>query len=155
MATRQADLARIRDQVGRALEDFLGRQHAALGDIGPDMLPWVDVITELLAGGKRLRPAFCYWGWRAAGGEDCPQIYAAAAALELLHASVLVHDDVIDASDTRRGQPSVHRRFAARHAAREWRRAAPPVGAPKAPPVAELPLVSVPPPVLPTPAAPR
>ncbi len=129
MATRQADLARIRDQVGRALEDFLGRQHAALGDIGPDMLPWLDVITELLAGGKRLRPAFCYWGWRAAGGEDCPQIYAAAAALELLHASVLVHDDVIDASDTRRGQPSVHRRFAARHAAREWRGSAGSFGA--------------------------
>src|SRR5258707_8701417 len=99
------------------------------------MLPGLVVITELLAGGKRLRPAFCYWGWRAAGSEDCPQIYAAAAALELLHASVLVHDDVIDASDTRRGQPSVHRRFAARHAAREWRGAARPLGAGTASPL--------------------
>src|SRR5258708_34158686 len=98
MATRQADLARIRDQVGRALEDFLGRQHAALGDIGPDMLPWLDVITELLAGGKRLRPAFCHWGRRAAGGEACPQIYAPAAALELLHPSAPVPHDVTDAS---------------------------------------------------------
>ena len=71
--------------------------------------------------GKRLRPAFCYWGWRGAGGADGPEIYAAAAALELLHASALVHDDVMDASDTRRGQPSVHRRFAARHTAGGWR----------------------------------
>ena len=116
MATSDAGLAGIRDQVGLALEDFLGRQRAALGGIGADLLPWLDAITGLLAGGKRLRPAFCYWGWRAAGGQDCPQIYAAAAALELLHASALVHDDVMDASDTRRGQPSVHRRFAARHA---------------------------------------
>jgi geranylgeranyl diphosphate synthase, type I len=121
MATSQADLPRIRDRVGHALEIFLGQQRAVLGGIGPDMLPWLDAITELLAGGKRLRPAFCYWGWRAAGGGDRPEIHSAAAALELLHAGALVHDDVMDASDTRRGQPSVHRRFAARHAAGAWR----------------------------------
>jgi geranylgeranyl diphosphate synthase, type I len=121
MAPSQADLPRIRDRVGHALEDFLGQQRAVLGDIGPDMLPWLDAIAELLAGGKRLRPAFCYWGWRAAGGGDQPGIHAAAASLELLHASALVHDDVVDASDTRRGQPSVHRRFAARHSAGGWR----------------------------------
>ena len=121
MATSQADLPRIRDRVGHALEDFLGQQRAVLGGIGPDMLPWLDAIAELLAGGKRLRPAFCYWGWRAAGGGDRPEIHAAAASLELLHASALVHDDVMDASDTRRGQPSVHRRFAARHSAGGWR----------------------------------
>jgi len=129
MATSDAGLAGIRDRVGLALEDFLGRQRAALGGIGADLLPWLDAITGLLAGGKRLRPAFCYWGWRAAGGEDCPQIHAAAAALELLHASALVHDDVMDASDTRRGQPSVHRRFAARHAEGGWRGSAESFGA--------------------------
>jgi geranylgeranyl diphosphate synthase, type I len=121
MATSQAELPRIRDRVGHVLGDFLGQQRAVLGGIGPDMLPWLDAIAELLAGGKRLRPAFCYWGWRAAGGGDQPEIHAAAASLELLHASALVHDDVIDASDTRRGQPSVHRRFAARHSAGDWR----------------------------------
>ena len=121
MATGQADLPRIRDRVGRVLDGFLGGQRAVLAEISPDMLPWLDATTGLLAGGKRLRPAFCYWGWRGAGGEDGPEIHAAAAALELLHASALVHDDVMDASDTRRGQPSVHRRFAARHAAGGWR----------------------------------
>ena len=121
MATSRAALPAVRDQVGRALTDFLGRQRPALAGISQDLLPWLDAIGELLAGGKRLRPAFCYWGWRAMGGEDCAPIHTAAAAIELLHASALVHDDVMDASDTRRGRPSVHRQFAARHAARGWR----------------------------------
>ncbi len=92
-----------------------------LAAISAELLPWLAVIEELLAGGKRLRPAFCYWGWRAAGGTDCPEIITAASALELLHASALVHDDVMDASATRRGRPAVHRRFAARHAVGGWR----------------------------------
>ncbi|HVB42237.1 MAG TPA: polyprenyl synthetase family protein [Streptosporangiaceae bacterium] len=121
MASSPADLIRIRSQVGAALSDFLGRQRDDLARIGTDLVPCVDAITDLLAGGKRLRPAFCYWGWRACGGTDEPAIFAAAASLELLHASALVHDDVMDASDTRRGQPSVHKRFAATHASAGWR----------------------------------
>jgi geranylgeranyl diphosphate synthase type I len=121
MASSPADLPRIREQVGRVLEEFLDRQRRRLSGIGDEMMPCIDAITDLLDGGKRLRPAFCYWGWRACGGEDCPQILAAAAALELLQASALVHDDVMDGSDTRRGQPAVHRRFAARHDADGWR----------------------------------
>jgi geranylgeranyl diphosphate synthase type I len=114
MASDPAGLARIRLEVGTALARFLDGQRAVLAAVGPDLLPWIGSMTDLLAGGKRLRPAFCYWGWRAAGGEDRPEIYAAAAALELLHASALVHDDVMDASDIRRGKPAVHRQFAVR-----------------------------------------
>jgi geranylgeranyl diphosphate synthase, type I len=113
----QANLGRIRAEVARALEAFIARQREALGAVGDDLLPCLDAMEGLLAGGKRLRPAFCYWGWRAAGGRDCPEIYTAAAALELLQASALVHDDVMDASDTRRGRPAVHRQFASRFAA--------------------------------------
>jgi geranylgeranyl diphosphate synthase, type I len=114
MASDPAGLIRIRAEVARALEQFMRGQRGVLAAIGDDLLPWIEVMTDLLAGGKRLRPAFCYWGWRAAGGADIPQIYAAAAALELLQASALVHDDVMDASDTRRGRPAVHRQFTAR-----------------------------------------
>src|SRR5215469_5944178 len=113
----QANLGRIRTEVARALEKFLARQRETLGAVGDDLLPCLDAMAGLLAGGKRLRPAFCYWGWRAAGGRDCAEIYSAASALELLQASALVHDDVMDASDTRRGKPAVHRQFASRFVA--------------------------------------
>lgn len=129
MASSPGDLDRIRSQVGAALDDFIARQRASLAEISPDLHPCADAVTDLLAGGKRLRAAFCYWGWRACGGADTPAIFAAAAALELLHASALVHDDVMDASDTRRGQPSVHRRFAASHQAAGWQGSAERFGA--------------------------
>ena len=81
--------------------------------------------TELLAGGKRLRAGVLLLGLaRRAAARTAREIFAAAAALELLHASALVHDDVMDGSDTRRGQPAVHRRFAARHAAARLARVA-------------------------------
>ena len=121
MGTDPAALGHIRDQVGCALRGFLDQQREVLLATGDELLPGLAALTELLAAGKRLRPAFCYWGWRGAGGEDCPPILAAAAALELLHAGALVHDDVMDGSDTRRGRPSLHRMFAARHAAQRWR----------------------------------
>lgn len=114
MANDPAQLSRIRHAVGEALGAFLGRQLGVLAAIGDDMLPWIDTMGELLASGKRLRPAFCYWGWRASAGPDCPEVFRAAAALELLHASALVHDDLMDASDTRRGHPAVHKQFASR-----------------------------------------
>lgn len=79
----------------------------------------------VLRGGKRLRPAFAYWGWRAVSddpgpdgvSEDAMRLFA---ALELLHACALVHDDVIDASGTRRGMPTVHMHFAEVHRAGDW-----------------------------------
>jgi geranylgeranyl diphosphate synthase type I len=119
--TGQAGLSRIQHAVGAALDDFLGRQRARLAGISEELLPWLDVAATLLGTGKRLRPAFCYWAWRGAGGADCPEILYAAAGLETLHASALIHDDVMDCSDIRRGRPSAHRQFAAQHAARAWR----------------------------------
>src|SRR5579875_2869698 len=124
-----ADLARVRGEVEAALGGFIRRQRRDLAALSPELTACADAIADLLAGGKRLRAAFCYWGWRACGGADVPAIFAAAASLELLHASALVHDDLMDASDTRRGQPSVHRRFAAVHADGGWRGSADAFGA--------------------------
>ncbi|MDN5855898.1 MAG: polyprenyl synthetase family protein, partial [Actinomycetia bacterium] len=74
-----------------------------------------------VSGGKHLRPSFCYWGWRAAGGDpDARGIVRAASSLEWLQASALVHDDVMDGSDVRRGRPSAHRSFEARHRDANW-----------------------------------
>ena len=101
------------DRVQSALDAFLETQAAPLAELGPDAAPLVAAAREAVSGGKRLRAAFCYWGWRAAGGRDDERVVVAAAALELVHASALVHDDVMDASDVRRGRPAAHRRFAA------------------------------------------
>ena len=120
MTSGSAALGHVRDRVDRALQAFLGEQREVLVAAGQDLLPVTESISGLLAGGKRLRPAFCYWGWRGAGGPDCPEIFHAAASLELLHAGALIHDDLMDASDTRRGQPSLHRQFEARHARSQW-----------------------------------
>ncbi|MEV4665193.1 polyprenyl synthetase family protein [Micromonospora echinofusca] len=110
----------LRARFDAALAAFLDRQ----GRDWPDGAPR-GVFTALhrfvLAGGKRLRPLFCYWGWRGADGVDGAPIVTAAAALELFHAFALIHDDILDGSDRRRGGPSVHRLFADLHARSSWR----------------------------------
>jgi geranylgeranyl diphosphate synthase type I len=110
----------LRVRVEKELEAFLESQQEVLDAVADDVLPMLDAARALLSGGKRLRPAFAYWGWRGAGGDDTPEIIPAVAALELLQACALIHDDVMDGSDTRRGAPSVHRRFASLHRAAGW-----------------------------------
>jgi geranylgeranyl diphosphate synthase type I len=115
------DRARLRARVEVALTAFLEGQRARLDRIDAALTPVADAIeTLVLGGGKRLRPAFAYWGYRGAGGDDRDEIVTAVASLELVQASALIHDDVMDASDTRRGQPSLHRRFEARHRDGGW-----------------------------------
>ncbi len=100
---------------------FLDRQDARLVAVGNETGELVRAVRELLGGGKRLRPAFGYWGWRGAGMPDDERIVTAAAALELFQACALIHDDVMDGSDTRRGQPAAHRRFGRLHGSAGWR----------------------------------
>lgn len=87
----------------------------------PDQVMMQTVADLLLRAGKRLRPMLCLWGWRGAGGEDREEAVAAATSLELLQGCALIHDDVMDNSDLRRGGPTVHRELAEAHAARGWR----------------------------------
>lgn len=108
------------ERVHAALTGFLDEQTAALGDVAEDLAPVLRELRALVSGGKRLRPAFCYWAWRGLGGDDSDAIVAAASSLELLQACALVHDDVMDRSDTRRGRPSAHRVFEAVHRAAGW-----------------------------------
>lgn len=110
----------LRSRVEHELREFLREQGEQLTRVDDNLVPPLEVLKDLLAGGKRLRPAFCYWGWRGAGGKDCDEIVTAAAALELLQASAILHDDVMDDSDLRRGKPAAHRRFAGLHRERAW-----------------------------------
>jgi geranylgeranyl diphosphate synthase type I len=84
--------------------------------------PLIALRALVLAGGKRLRPAFCHWAFVGAGGApDDPLVADAGAALELLHTFALVHDDVMDGSNRRRGLPAIHRQFMTRHDDAAWR----------------------------------
>nr|WP_306423110.1 polyprenyl synthetase family protein [Paenarthrobacter aurescens] len=89
--------------------------------VSADVAPLIGSIANLVTGGKRLRALMCYWGWRGAGGHaDDPDIITAGCALELFQAAALIHDDIIDRSDTRRGGPSVHKRFGQLHEMNAW-----------------------------------
>jgi geranylgeranyl diphosphate synthase, type I len=121
MSQHPADRAALRSRVEAALVAFLGRQRDRLAVIDASLTPVADAIDALVLGaGKRLRPAFGYWGYRGAGGTDRDEIVGALASLELVQAGALIHDDVMDASDTRRGEPAFHRRFEHRHRDAGW-----------------------------------
>jgi geranylgeranyl diphosphate synthase type I len=117
-----ADVERVRAAVSDALGEFLDRQRGTLAAMDAGLAPVVDEVCAVAGGGKRLRPLFAYWGWRGArvtgsgSGEDDGAVLRAVAALEFVHASALVHDDVMDGAQTRRGRPATHVGFAGRHA---------------------------------------
>lgn len=115
----------FRDRVQAVLDGFLVEQGEQLLPLGDDASRLVEAARASVTGGKRFRAMFCQWGFRSVrepvDAAEEAALLRAAAALELLHASALVHDDYMDASDTRRGSPSVHRAFATQHRAEGWR----------------------------------
>ena len=117
---RVLEIADLRRRVSEHVMSVIEQQTPLMLSVSSDLSPMIDSITALMAGGKRLRPAFAYWGWRGAGGTDCDEAVAAATALEFLQACALIHDDVMDGSDTRRGLPAVHRRFESLHTEHHW-----------------------------------
>lgn len=115
------DAEDVRVRVSAAVEEFIAGQQEALADIDPVLRPVHELLTAFVSGGKRLRPVLAWWGWRAAGGADDDAAIRAVASLELVQACALIHDDVMDGSDTRRGSPSIHRSVEAIHARNLWR----------------------------------
>lgn len=113
----------VADRITEQLRRYLRERRSEAAYIGADYDALIARLEEfVLSGGKRLRPVFAYWGWRAVATRQAgPQVLLLFAALELLHASALVHDDVIDGSATRRGRPTTHMNFAQLHRARNWR----------------------------------
>jgi geranylgeranyl diphosphate synthase type I len=130
-----AQSTRLVDLVHSRIDEFINTRESIVTTISPDLAVLVDFSRQFLSGGKRFRAQFAHLGWQgvpalpmspapAADGTDSgPRltgIVAVAAALEVFHAAALVHDDIIDNSDTRRGAPSAHRRFERLHGAEGW-----------------------------------
>jgi geranylgeranyl diphosphate synthase type I len=109
----------VASRVDTRLEVLLAVERERWAKVDADLVPPIDEIARLvLAGGKRLRPAFCFWGFIGAGGDPTDELVIdAGAALELLHAFALFHDDVMDGSLTRRGEPTTNAKFEANHGA--------------------------------------
>ncbi|MGY3340380.1 geranylgeranyl diphosphate synthase type I [Streptomyces filamentosus] len=95
------------------LAGFLDEEAAELLAVDEALAPLAEALRAAARHGKRLRAAFCYWGWRAAGQPDSDALMRAAAAMELVHAAAVVHDDLIDDSPLRHGRPTAHHAFAA------------------------------------------
>ncbi len=129
-----AESTRLVDLIQLRIDEFLSERGAELSAITPELGQLTDIAHDFLSGGKRFRALFCYWGWQAASAmaddfdpladedasADLPGIVLAASALEVFHAAALVHDDIMDNSDTRRGLPAAHRLFEELHAEGGW-----------------------------------
>lgn len=130
-----AESTRLVDLVDSRISDFLADRAPIVRAISPELGPFVDFSRQFLSGGKRFRALFCYWGFESVSGvdsgfdpfaddeepaRDLSAIVAVAAALEIFHAAALVHDDIIDNSDTRRGSASAHRLFESLHSESLW-----------------------------------
>jgi geranylgeranyl diphosphate synthase type I len=130
---RVAESTRLVDLVQIRIDDFLEEREPKLSAIAPELSEFAGFSRDLLSGGKRFRALFCYWGWQSVSApglgfdvaEDAPPkdlaaVISAATSLELFHAAALVHDDIMDNSDTRRGRPSAHKRFESLHKQSNW-----------------------------------
>jgi geranylgeranyl diphosphate synthase, type I len=115
----------FRAAVDATLGAFLDGQSERLAPLGADAARMVTEARTAVAGGKKFRAAFCHWGHRAVRPDltedELAAVLRVAGALELLHASALVHDDLMDASDTRRGRPATHRALEGEHREAAWR----------------------------------
>lgn len=125
---------RFVDLIQSRIDGFFDARASILVSIAEELAPIAAFSRDFLSGGKRFRALFCFWGWQAVrtaadepgesaavtAGGPLDAVVSVASALELFHAAALVHDDLIDNSDTRRGAPSAHRRFERLHDQEGW-----------------------------------
>ena len=107
----------LRSDIYQHLSILVEKYCAELTELDPQLTLVAEALKDYLSEGKRFRSIFALIGYLGAGGELKPEIYRAAAALEFLQACALIHDDLMDGSDTRRGKPSIHKQFEMLHSA--------------------------------------
>lgn len=105
------NIEQLRSGVNQALSAQLNQYCANISEIDEQLVPIANSLKEYLSEGKRFRPIFVLIGYLGAHGKINDQVFAAASSLEFLQASALIHDDLMDGSDTRRGKPAMHKQF--------------------------------------------
>jgi geranylgeranyl diphosphate synthase type I len=102
-------LLRFKKKLDRELNQFLDQKLQESKKIDPSLKKLVETVKDVvLRGGKRLRPAFVYFGYKACGGQNEKAILYTSQAIEFLHTAGLIHDDIIDRASVRRGKPAAH-----------------------------------------------
>lgn len=118
--------SQVQQATADRLDRFVADMRIEASEYGPDAAIFLDAAAETLVGGKRLRARFCHAGWsavaRVSDRDAVPTeaVWDLCAALEIFQSAALVHDDLIDNSDTRRGRPAAHRALEARHGEHAW-----------------------------------
>lgn len=125
-----SELEKLRDLIAETLSEFIAEKTSELEKISPDVAPLMSFSEHFLFQGKRFRALLAYWGWASVADHiitpssvsirNRTPILLLGAALELFQAAALVHDDLIDNSDTRRGEASAHRWFEQHHQEEGW-----------------------------------
>ncbi|AZH78918.1 geranylgeranyl pyrophosphate synthase [Microbacterium sp. Y-01] len=116
----------VPDAVAARLTRFLGRMREESQEYGADAAAFLEAAAGTLDGGKRLRARFCHAGWRAVArfrdrtATETDALWDVCTALEIFQSAALVHDDLIDNSDTRRGRPAAHRALEGSHRSAGW-----------------------------------
>lgn len=106
----------LREAINDSLTAFVERENKYLRSIGSELFPVADALKSfLIDSGKRFRPLFAAAGFVGSGGVLDQASINAVASIELVHVCALIHDDVMDGSDTRRGAPSIHKLFEKLH----------------------------------------
>lgn len=108
MMTDRWEPVAFKVRIDEVLRRFVAQEADQFAAIDPLLGPVAEQLEATVAEGKRLRAAFCYWGWRAVGQPDSDALVRAAASMELVHAAAVVHDDLIDDSPLRHGRPTAH-----------------------------------------------
>jgi geranylgeranyl diphosphate synthase type I len=121
-STPPPSLAAIAARVDACLDELIAAARARWTAVDDDLAgPFEEIDRMVRSGGKRLRPAFCHWGFVGAGGDPADErVVRAGSAFELMHAFALFHDDVMDDSASRRGAPTTHTVYARTHARERW-----------------------------------
>lgn len=108
----QKVLKKLKTQIKRRLNAFLKKKVNEAGQVSPLLKEMTYYGMEfVMRGGKRIRPALVYYGYLTGGGRNKKAILDVSICVELIHNYLLVHDDIIDRDELRRGKPTIHKHY--------------------------------------------
>ncbi len=125
------EITEVADKVDQRLAQLFDHEYQRWSHTEPRLGEAILELQRMSGGGKRIRAAFCYWAWRGNlvnlgladtnTSTDEAVIVDCGAAFELLQTFALIHDDIMDGADTRRGQTTIHINQADRVTREGWR----------------------------------